>query len=312
MAKKKPLTKRTAQLIRTFTNVGVAEELATSLAKLVQGEEDEVAAYISEYKSAVSGLLVALYVGQNPEHKAIIVSNSHDSATNILLEAYAVTQLDWYQEVFPNANIARRSGESSYWDTQGCGVVYTAGIGSSLVGQEAQFLLVSDPYDTEDSLRPVNEWFTCVAKPRLVPGGRLCVLHERVSDFDLVNKFNLIKGHDMTKKKPQTQNTPMPEVATTIVEKTDNAHATPPELVSETPASFGVEQFQTLYWMNYLGKRETTSAMQIDGVGCVVKTTTQDMGSLSEALAFVPGVKIDNVLEGGIIVGRKLVKIKTT
>lgn len=113
----------------------------------------------------------------------------------------------------------------------------------------------------------------------------------------------------MTKKKPQTQDTTMPEV-TAVIENGSFVESL--GQFSEGPTSFGVEQFQTLYWMNYLGKYEVTSAMQIDGVGCVVRTTTQQQSGLSEALAFVPGVKIGNVLENGAIVSRKLVKIKTT
>lgn len=80
----------------------------------------------------------------------------------------------------------------------------------------------------------------------------------------------------------------------------------------DTPKGFGYEAFERLYWVHYLGKRETTSAMQIDGVGCVVRTITEQGDALSEALTFVPGVQIGNVLKDGAIVARKLVKIKTT
>jgi hypothetical protein len=55
--------------------------------------------------------------------------------------------------------------------------------------------------------------------------------------------------------------------------------------------------------------------MQIDGVGCVVQVTTQQGNNVSEAVTFVPGVKIKELysLNGsenkGEVVGRKLVKI---
>lgn len=57
------------------------------------------------------------------------------------------------------------------------------------------------------------------------------------------------------------------------------------------------------------GWMKSTKAMQIDGVGCVVQTTTQQRNtdgtySLSDAVTFVPGVRI----EGDAVNGRSLVK----
>ena len=42
---------------------------------------------------------------------------------------------------------------------------------------------------------------------------------------------------------------------------------------------------------------KSTKAMQIDGVGCLVQVTTQQGDNVSEALAFVPGVKIVTLLD---------------
>jgi len=54
------------------------------------------------------------------------------------------------------------------------------------------------------------------------------------------------------------------------------------------------------------GWMKSTKAMQIDGVGCVIQVTTQQGDNVSEALTFVPGVKIielgDNVQTGRLIV----------
>ena len=58
---------------------------------------------------------------------------------------------------------------------------------------------------------------------------------------------------------------------------------------------------------------KSTKAMQIDGVGCVVQVTTQQGDNVAEALAFIPGVKIDETIgekASGekIVVMRKLIK----
>ena len=46
--------------------------------------------------------------------------------------------------------------------------------------------------------------------------------------------------------------------------------------------------------------------MQIDHVGCVVQVTTQQGGSVSEALTFVPRVRVE-LIGGDKANGRKLV-----
>ena len=56
------------------------------------------------------------------------------------------------------------------------------------------------------------------------------------------------------------------------------------------------------------GWMKSTKAMQIDGVGCVVQVTTQQGDNVSEALTFVPGVKIE-AIGGDTANGRKLVVI---
>lgn len=56
------------------------------------------------------------------------------------------------------------------------------------------------------------------------------------------------------------------------------------------------------------GWMKSTKAMQIDGVGCVVQVTTQQWDNISEALTFVPNVKIEDI-GGDKSNGRKLVSI---
>jgi len=56
------------------------------------------------------------------------------------------------------------------------------------------------------------------------------------------------------------------------------------------------------------GWMKSTKAMQIDDVGCVVQVTTQQWDKVAEALTFVAGVKILEVMkEGGGVVSRSLV-----
>lgn len=57
------------------------------------------------------------------------------------------------------------------------------------------------------------------------------------------------------------------------------------------------------------GWMKSTKAMEIVGVGCVVQVTTQQGDNISEALTFVPGVKIANI-KGDKANGRMIVSIR--
>ena len=48
------------------------------------------------------------------------------------------------------------------------------------------------------------------------------------------------------------------------------------------------------------GWMKSTKAMEIEGVGCVVQVTTQQGEQVSEALTFVPDVKIEEYLIDGL------------
>lgn len=58
------------------------------------------------------------------------------------------------------------------------------------------------------------------------------------------------------------------------------------------------------------GWLKSTKAMQIDGVGCVVQVTTQQDNNVSEAVTFVPNVKVQTIMQNGEVVSRKLVGFK--
>lgn len=56
------------------------------------------------------------------------------------------------------------------------------------------------------------------------------------------------------------------------------------------------------------GWMKSTKAMEIPGEGCVVQVTTQQWDNVSEAVTFVPNVKIEETTDDeGKVISRKLV-----
>jgi hypothetical protein len=52
------------------------------------------------------------------------------------------------------------------------------------------------------------------------------------------------------------------------------------------------------------GWMKSTKAMEIPGVGCVVQVTTQQGDNVAEAVCFVPGVEIQQDINGGCKLGQ--------
>lgn len=55
------------------------------------------------------------------------------------------------------------------------------------------------------------------------------------------------------------------------------------------------------------GWMKSTKAMEIAGIGCVIQVTTQQGVEVSEAVTFVPNVRIHEMYDGDVVIGRKLV-----
>lgn len=54
---------------------------------------------------------------------------------------------------------------------------------------------------------------------------------------------------------------------------------------------------------------KSTKAMEVEGLGCLIQVTTQQGDNIAEAVTFAIGCKIQEVLEDGKVVARKLVRI---
>lgn len=74
---------------------------------------------------------------------------------------------------------------------------------------------------------------------------------------------------------------------------------------------FGVDPFQKIFSQKSKTADHTSAvfAMQIDRAGCLVKTAVFRRNNLAETTTFVPGVRVQDIRENGVIVGRKLVHI---
>jgi predicted phage terminase large subunit-like protein len=150
----------------------------------------------------VSIYYAAWYLGRNPSHKVMLVSHTTDLAVDFGRKIRNLIATGAYREVFPDVHLAADSKSAGRWSTNHGGEFFAAGVGAALAGRGAHLLLVDDPHSEQDVLagnfevfRKAYEWFTFGARTRLMPGGRVAIVHTRWHMDDLIGRV----VSDMTK-----------------------------------------------------------------------------------------------------------------
>jgi hypothetical protein len=149
----------------------------------------------------VSQLFPAYVVGKDKDNSVIVASYSGDLATDHGRETRNLIETQAYQNVF-DTRLAPDSTAKGKWNTNGKGAYNAAGVGGSLTGKGAEFFIIDDPLKDRkeaDSQLIRDErwkWFTSVARTRLSPNGRMCVMHTRWHQNDIIGRLTEGEGKE--------------------------------------------------------------------------------------------------------------------
>lgn len=146
----------------------------------------------------------AWYLGKHPDHKVIVASHTADLAVDMARKVRNLMQTDEYRRIFPQVSIAADAKAAGKWNTNKGGEYYATGVGGALAGRGGHLIIVDDPLSEQDiksgntdSLDTTYEWFRAGLRTRLMPEGKIAVLHcltgdTRVLQADGTEK--LLKG----------------------------------------------------------------------------------------------------------------------
>ena len=144
----------------------------------------------------------AWYLGKHPDHKVIVASHTVDLAVVMSRKVRNLMQTAEYKEVFPGTRIAPDAKAAGQWNTTAGGEFFAIGVGGALAGRGAHLIVADDPLSEQDikagnttSLDAIYEWFSAGLRTRLMPDGKICVLHTRWHMRDLIGR--LIKDSEM-------------------------------------------------------------------------------------------------------------------
>lgn len=231
--------------------------LAQKLEKAARGELDRLATAIAPRFG--KSLLLSLYfpawfMGNYPEQKLIISSHTADLAVDFGRKVRNLIDSNEYKAIFQGVTLSADSKSAGRWNTHANGEFFAVGVGGAVAGRGADLLIIDDPFSEQDVLAgnydvfdKVYEWYAYGARTRLMPGGRVIVLHTRWAKNDLIGRIL-----DEGAKNPEADQWEYIEFPAIINEGTDNEKSLWPEQWSleslrRTRATMPTFQWQAQY-----------------------------------------------------------------
>jgi predicted phage terminase large subunit-like protein len=141
-------------------------------------------------------LFPAWCIGANPYWQIILAGATAEFAKEEFgrkIRGYMETPT--YQQVFPGASLRGGSRAVDAITTREGGNIKSIGKGGQVVGRGADLFVVDDPYSGRDEAfspterRKVWDWFTSDVISRMMPGGRIVVIHQRWHEDDLIGRL---------------------------------------------------------------------------------------------------------------------------
>jgi len=173
----------------------------------------------------------AWYLGKHPDHKVIVASHTADLAVVMARKVRNLINTPEYKAIFPDTNIASDAKAAAQWNTTKGGEYFAIGVGGALAGRGAHLIIADDPLSEQDikagnttSLDNAYEWFSAGLRTRLMPDGKICVLHTRWHQRDLIGR--LIKDSAMNEGGDNYETFEFPAI---LNEGTDNEKSIWPE-----------------------------------------------------------------------------------
>lgn len=148
-----------------------------------------------------SQLFPAWYLGKNSNKQIIAATYNHELARDFGRKVRNLMKQQEYQQTF-ETRLADDSSAIDRFNTNDDGVYIATGVGGTITGRGADVLLIDDPIkgreeaDSEVIRKKVWEWYTSVARTRLMPGGAIVVIQTRWHKEDLVGKLLEESGED--------------------------------------------------------------------------------------------------------------------
>jgi predicted phage terminase large subunit-like protein len=131
------------------------------------------------------------WLGRNPEKYLIFATYAQELADDFGRKVRNICMSREHVALFPGFTLRADSTAASRFHTPQDGAYFAVGAGAAITGRGAHLLIIDDPIkgreeaESAASRRRLKEWYTSVARTRMMPGGAIVVIQTRWHEDDL-------------------------------------------------------------------------------------------------------------------------------
>jgi predicted phage terminase large subunit-like protein len=243
------------------------KRLGTLLMQVETNEKNRIAVSMAPRmgkSQMISIYYPAWYLGKHPDHKVIVASHTADLAVVMARKVRNLINTPEYKAIFPQTNIASDAKAAAQWNTTKGGEYFAIGVGGALAGRGAHLIIADDPLSEQDikagntsSLDSAYEWFSAGLRTRLMPEGKICVLHTRWHQRDLIGR--LIKDSAMNEGGDKYETFEFPAI---LHEGTENEKSIWPEQWSLEALQQTRSSMHHIMWQWYAQYQQNPTAAE--------------------------------------------------
>ena len=133
----------------------------------------------------------AWYLGLNPSHQVITATYAQGLADDFGRKVRNLINRAEHRWFFPESLMADDSQAANRFNMSQRGAYFAVGAGGPITGRGADLLLIDDPIkgredaESERQRQILKDWYTSVARTRMMPGGAIVVIQTRWHQADL-------------------------------------------------------------------------------------------------------------------------------
>lgn len=144
----------------------------------------------------LSQLGLAWIWGRNPRKNIMVVTYNQTRADELGHEfRQLVRDRPTFRQVFPEVKFQADAKSKSFMQNSVGGKIFFIGVGGTITGRTADYIIIDDPFKGDDDefttnyLEKIWSWFYKVAYSRASNKTKICIIHTRWNDDDLIGRL---------------------------------------------------------------------------------------------------------------------------
>lgn len=182
-----------------YEHAGHADMLCDIVERFESGKSRRVAVSIPPQHGKtihLSQFGLAWIWGRNPRKNIAIVTYNQTRADELGHEfRQMVHKNPAFKKIFPDFELQADAKSKSFMQNTAGGKVFFIGVGGTITGRAVDYMIIDDPYKGDDDeftdthLEKIWSWFFKVAYSRGNKKTRICVIHTRWAEDDLIGRL---------------------------------------------------------------------------------------------------------------------------